>query len=962
MKPDPIFLPFIGLLALCASAVSAPVSVANFDMESSPTARADGSILSTIATGWTASATGSVYTFNPKTTERYYNEPAFGDASASGGASGTMAGPNFTGIFSAGSSGTLQQTLAATLTANTRYTLTASLGHRTVDSGAAATASQVTLELLAGGVVITSATFDSSTGIWSDTGSLPDDLWADASAIGTTGTAPAQLGLPLVIRFTKGAAGDYMDIDNVRLDASPVATPPALDLANGITAYFPFEENFSNRSGLVDGKAVNGALAAQAGGIAGKAMALRSAGSSANDNMNVAIGYGATGASPANLGRNFTVSAWYRSDQPPVGSSSGRYFVFEGDASTGQGFEVSYGLRDLSLGATGINDGQVFSEVSSGSSTLNVADAGSAGWHHVLQTYSSDGSTTTITSYVDGVNAGTLTALTSAIADGGLNFGAARNSVTDRGFDGLIDEVALWSRVLNAAEIQEVRARGQAGAPVVQSPLITSFTASPNFIPEGGQTTLSWNVGGATAVTISPGIGIVAASGSIVVTPGAATTYTLTATAADGSVDTAEADVKINKGPIHVFLLGGQSNMQGVGQKSKLVALGLETIPEVLLYHSTGTSSTGGANRLITVRANGFDSNTFGPEIGFADAARDVCRGEAICLIKHAVGGTSLQVRWKPGANNADTANFGVDYQTFVSTVQGGLAALRAAGYQPVIDGTLWQQGEQDSKEGLSTAGDGNATSANDYGANLKNFATRVREQFAADLSPDGMRFVLGQILPYAPAGGEVVTANPGRNKVRQAELDAGENSGAPLSIANTATVPTDSTSFPTHEQEVDGYRDDDEVHLNWTAQLLLGRSMAYKMFHLSPRPYATWASDHGLTGGADDDDDRDGVSNRMEFALGSNPTKAAEAARASTLVESINGIPYLTLTHPRNLNALGVPLDAWVSENLSTWQKTAVFVDSVRLPDGTAVIRYRLPWQANDPIHPRGFLRIATP
>jgi hypothetical protein len=961
--PSMKFLRFIvTVMGLVVSAAAVPVSVTNFNMESAPAARTDGNIVSTLATGWTGSGTASsFYTFNPSAAERYYNGASFTDTNPSGGASGTMAGPNFTGIFSAGTSRTIQQTLAATLAANTRYTLTVSLGHRTVDSGAAATASQATLEVVAGGVVIATATVDPGTGIWSDVGELQDDIWADATAVGETGASPAQLGQALVIRFTKAAAGDYMDLDHVRLDASPVIAPPA-DLRNGLTGYFPFDTDFSNRGGAVDGGAVAGALAGQAGGVAGNAMALRSTGGAANDHMNVAIGYGALDSSGSNLGRNFTISAWYRLDQPPAGSASGRYFVFEGTGSTGQGYEVSYGLRNLGLGVAGINDGQVFTEVSSGSSSLNVADAATDGWHHVLQTYSSDGSVTTITSYVDGVNVGTLTPQTSAIADGGLNIGSARSAVTDRGFDGLIDEVGMWSRVLSAEEIQQVRARGLSGAPLAQPPLIGSFTASPGSVPAGGQTLLSWNVSGAATVSISPGIGTVAASGSTTVTLTAPVTYTLTATGADGTTDTALVNLSLNNGPIHVFLLGGQSNMQGVGQKAKLVPLGLDTIPEVMLYHSTGVTSTGGANHLITVRGAGFDSNTFGPEIGFADAMRDLCRGDSICLIKHAAGGTSLQAMWKPGASNADTGNFGPEYQTFVNTVNGGLAALRAAGYQPVIDGMLWQQGEQDSKEGLNTAGDGNATSADDYGANLQHFVARVREQFAADIAPGDLRFVLGQVLPYAPAGGEVQSANPGRNKVRQAQLDADENSGAPLSLANTATVPTDSTNFPVHQQEVDGYRDTDEVHLNGTAQLLLGRSMAYKMLHLAPRTYAAWAMAHEVTGGAEDDDDRDGVSNRMEFALGSDPTNAASAARATTRVETLGGLPYLTITHPRNLNALSALLKVSVSENLSVWQDTAVFIDSVRQPDGTALVRYRLPWKVNDASHPCVFLRVAMP
>ncbi|MGC4017596.1 MAG: sialate O-acetylesterase [Luteolibacter sp.] len=935
---------------LVSVGMASPVAITNPDMEAAPTAQTDGSIVSTIATGWTSSG-GSSYTFNTNVGERYYNAPAFVDTGATGGASGTMAGPNFTGVYAAGSSRTIQQTLSATLAANMVYTLKGSLGHRTVDSGAAATPSQVTVELLSGGEVIASATVDPGKGIWNGT-----DVWADATASGTSSAAPAQLGQPLVIRFTKAAAGDYMDLDNVRLDATPVN-----DLSAGMIGYFPFDSDFSNRRGLVDGTPVAGALAGQAGGISGNAMRLRSAGGTANEHLNVAIGYGAVTGSDVNLGRNFTISAWYKLDQPPAGSGSGRYFVYEGDASGGDGYEVSYGIRDLSLGTTGVNDGQVFTEGSSSGNVLNIADAAVAGWHHILQTYASDGTTTTITTYIDGVNAGTLSPATAALVDAGLNIGSARNGVTDRGFDGWIDEVGLWNRVLGADEIQTVRSHGLSGTALVQPPVIASFTSSAAVVAGGGQATLSWNVSGASQVSISPGPGTVSASGTALVTPGNSTTYVLTATGPGGMTDQSRVSIQVDRGVVHVFRRGGQSNMQGVGQKSKLPALGLQTIPEVMLYHSSGVTSSGGAGHLIPVQACGFDSNTFGPEIGFADAMRDLCRGDSICLIKHAVGGTSLQVKWKPGANNADTANFGPEYKTFVSTVQAGLAALRAESYQPVIDGMLWQQGEQDSKAGLNTGGDGNATSAADYGTNLRSFVARVRSQFAADIGPGGLRFVLGQVLPYAPPGGEVQSANPGRDVVRQAELDADENSGAALSISNTATVPTDSVNYPTHMQEVDGYRDTDEVHLNWTAQLLLGRSMAYRMLRLSPVNYAAWAAARGVTGGPGNDDDHDGLTNFQEFAFGSHPENASQTAAPTTAVQAIGGVSYLTLTHRRDLNALGVTYRASISTDLQTWQDTAVFVDSVRQPDGMAVVRYRLPWTAQDATHSKGFLRITV-
>jgi hypothetical protein len=60
-------------------------------------------------------------------------------------------------------------------------------------------------------------------------------------------------------------------------------------------------------------------------------------------------------------------------------------------------------------------------------------------------------------------------------------------------------------------------------------PSISTFTASPQSIPAGGSSTLSWAVANAEAVEIDQNIGAVAASGSRQVSPNTNTTFTLTA-------------------------------------------------------------------------------------------------------------------------------------------------------------------------------------------------------------------------------------------------------------------------------------------------------------------------------------------------------------------------------------------------------------------------------------------------
>ncbi len=82
--------------------------------------------------------------------------------------------------------------------------------------------------------------------------------------------------------------------------------------------------------------------------------------------------------------------------------------------------------------------------------------------------------------------------------------------------------------------------------PAMETPVITSFKASPSTISVGQVASLSWDISGATEVTIDQGIGTVSATGTRNITPTETTTYTLTATNEAGS-ETASSTITINK-------------------------------------------------------------------------------------------------------------------------------------------------------------------------------------------------------------------------------------------------------------------------------------------------------------------------------------------------------------------------------------------------------------------------------
>lgn len=84
--------------------------------------------------------------------------------------------------------------------------------------------------------------------------------------------------------------------------------------------------------------------------------------------------------------------------------------------------------------------------------------------------------------------------------------------------------------------------------PTGNAPVITSFAADPTSSTPGAAVTLSWNVTGApTTLAIDQGVGTVTNRTSTVVRPEMATTYTLTATNAQGS-DAATVTVAVGSG------------------------------------------------------------------------------------------------------------------------------------------------------------------------------------------------------------------------------------------------------------------------------------------------------------------------------------------------------------------------------------------------------------------------------
>jgi hypothetical protein len=214
------------------------------------------------------------------------------------------------------------------------------------------------------------------------------------------------------------------------------------------------------------------------------------------------------------------------------------------------------------------------------------------------------------------------------------------------------------------------------------------------------------------------------------------------------SVSTASAATK-------VFLLGGQSNMAGVGGYSgynknmppwsdqpydhadapcpapysaplaavKFWDFGYGKKPADFV----NVPETG--NGWVDLQPGfGHRADQFGPELSFGRRLHELYPNDEIYLIKHAIGGTNLAADWNP---NPDT--MGPRYKVFKQRVDAALANLKKAGKNPTIVGMIWMQGEDDST---------NPAYAEAYEKNLQNLIAKVRSDFNA---PD-MKFVAGRI------------------------------------------------------------------------------------------------------------------------------------------------------------------------------------------------------------------------
>ena len=181
--------------------------------------------------------------------------------------------------------------------------------------------------------------------------------------------------------------------------------------------------------------------------------------------------------------------------------------------------------------------------------------------------------------------------------------------------------------------------------------------------------------------------------------------------------------------PINVFVLAGQSNMEGntqfddgegkhylqdafdkMGIDESVDDLKNEGIPEVQTSYYIGPafnpSNRHGSNEenniagkfLPTVLGMGAGDvkDQFGPEVGAAYVLRDYAsEDEPIYFVKAAYGGSSITSNWNINSES------GLYQSHLVKFLQNNLKLIEEeTGEKPVVKGLLWHQGENDARNG----------------------------------------------------------------------------------------------------------------------------------------------------------------------------------------------------------------------------------------------------------------------
>lgn len=339
-------------------------------------------------------------------------------------------------------------------------------------------------------------------------------------------------------------------------------------------------------------------------------------------------------------------------------------------------------------------------------------------------------------------------------------------------------------------------AGAQPAAPVVVQPAapVVVQPAAPVVVQPGAAQSVQ-----APGGVVQPGA---EAAAEPAADPNAPQRELISAVPADGS----EAPVA----GVDVYVLAGQSNMQGTAKVKGLPAAFNRPMPNVFFWNGTAFEQLLPGKTKTSAR-----EDEFGPELTFAATMASYHPGRLIYLIKYNAGDAALHHGWngdiweggeaKPGRQNfypgegPDDPNAGMQYLNLRNLVRTALENLKKTTLPFRVRAIVWMQGEHDSKQ---------QESALAYPANLARLKRRIEE----DLGCGPVPLVYGQVLPYEPA----LTRFVARREIRASQQVAHCLSGQPAAIRGAWMIATDGMPLQP-----------DTVHYAPMGQAMLGEAFA---------------------------------------------------------------------------------------------------------------------------------------
>jgi hypothetical protein len=251
--------------------------------------------------------------------------------------------------------------------------------------------------------------------------------------------------------------------------AEVTATPMADTLAAGLAAYYPFSGDAVDASGHGHDGTVSGAtLTTDRFGFGNNA-------------------YGFDGSSEISLGSlpaidDHSVSLWFKKNVASSYPSTGEADLLGTQAAAWPSPSFKFGFNAANPDRISVAIATTPSDYLASYTVSSITDTN---WHHLVITRS----TVSVQAYLDDVQQA-LTAASSAgtpsgtITSGTLTKLGTVGGMADTKFDGLLDDVRIYGRVLSAGEIARLYYAG--------NPNVPSAPASLTAVPGSGQNVITW--------------------------------------------------------------------------------------------------------------------------------------------------------------------------------------------------------------------------------------------------------------------------------------------------------------------------------------------------------------------------------------------------------------------------------------------------------------------------------------